>query len=154
LDLFAGSGALGFEALSRGAAEVTFVESAPPVVRVIRENAQDLKTGEAIRVLALPAERALRELAGSRFDLVFADPPYADGWEKTLLEWDWSTLLNEDALVCLEWSPLVCKAFADGALPESVGPLVKAREKAYGETVLSHFRYNTLGDATSGDAVS
>jgi 16S rRNA (guanine966-N2)-methyltransferase len=75
-DLFAGSGALGFEVLSRGAAEVTFVETDPKAIAIIRSNAEKLGAGDRVRVrpgsaLALPS--------GDPFDLVFADPPYAPG---------------------------------------------------------------------------
>lgn len=75
-DLFAGSGALGFEALSRGAAEVTFIENDPKATAIIRSNAETLSAGEQVRVrptsaLALPPAEP--------FDLIFADPPYAPG---------------------------------------------------------------------------
>lgn len=75
-DLFAGSGALGFEALSRGAAHATFVEKDAEALEAIRANAAALGVGDSVRVLggsalALPKSEA--------FDLVFADPPYAPG---------------------------------------------------------------------------
>ena len=75
-DLFAGSGALGLEALSRGAAEATFVESDPRALDAIRRNAEQLRAGGRARIiagsaLALPGSKA--------FDLIFADPPYAAG---------------------------------------------------------------------------
>ena len=75
-DLFAGSGAFGLEALSRGAAEVTFVENDPKASAIIRRNAEKLGAAEQARVrpasaLALPSSEP--------FDLIFADPPYAPG---------------------------------------------------------------------------
>lgn len=73
-DLFAGSGALGFEALSREAAHATFVENDPAAVAVIRRNAE--KLGAAINVLA---SSALALPRSDPFDLIFADPPYAKG---------------------------------------------------------------------------
>ena len=76
LDLFAGSGALGFESLSRGAAHVTFVEQHRPTAELLRAAARDLGVAERCEVIAAPAERAVRAVGG-RFDLVFADPPYA-----------------------------------------------------------------------------
>ena len=75
-DLFAGSGTLGFEALSRGAAEVTFVETDPKSVAIIRSNAEKLGAGERVRVR--PAS-ALALPPADPFDLIFADPPYAPG---------------------------------------------------------------------------
>ena len=73
-DLFAGSGALGFEALSRGAAHATFVENDAKAAAIIRRSAENL--GASMQILAISA-LALRR-AGP-FDLVFADPPYASG---------------------------------------------------------------------------
>jgi 16S rRNA (guanine966-N2)-methyltransferase len=76
LDLFAGSGALGLEALSRGAAGATFVDSAPAAIRAVSDNLAALETGAQVR-----REDALRFLdgaarAGRHYDLVFLDPPY------------------------------------------------------------------------------
>jgi 16S rRNA (guanine966-N2)-methyltransferase len=76
LDLFAGSGALGFESLSRGAAHVTFVEKHRPTADALRAAARDLGVAEHVEVIAAPAERAVSAVRG-RYDLVFADPPYA-----------------------------------------------------------------------------
>ncbi|MEO5809397.1 MAG: 16S rRNA (guanine(966)-N(2))-methyltransferase RsmD [Sphingomicrobium sp.] len=75
-DLFAGSGALGIEALSRGAATVTFVEQDQAAVKAIEAN---LATLGASSRAAIRAASALKLPRGERFDLVFADPPYADG---------------------------------------------------------------------------
>lgn len=75
-DLFAGSGALGLEALSRGAASASFVENDPKAAAAIRRNAERLAAGERVRILggsALALPRA------GPFDLLFADPPYAEG---------------------------------------------------------------------------
>ena len=76
LDLYAGTGALGIEALSRGAAQATFVESARAALGALRENLAALGIEGSARVLGQPVARALPGLAGP-FDLVFADPPYA-----------------------------------------------------------------------------
>jgi len=79
LDLFAGTGALGFEALSRGAAHATFVEQHRPTAAALRGTAQALGLTDRTTVLALSTERAARVVAG-RYDLVFADPPYAQAY--------------------------------------------------------------------------
>jgi len=76
LDLFAGSGALGLEALSRGAAHATFVESHRPTAEALRRAVTELALDDRATVLAQPVERAARTLPG-RYDIVFADPPYA-----------------------------------------------------------------------------
>ena len=73
-DLFAGSGALGFEALSRGAAETVFVESDSSAIAAIRSNARNLGANDRIRILC---GSALKLPPSSPFDLIFADPPYA-----------------------------------------------------------------------------
>ena len=75
-DLYAGSGALGLEALSRGAAHATFVENDPQAVAIIRANAAALKAGDRVELRNLSA--AMLPMA-QPFDLVFADPPYAPG---------------------------------------------------------------------------
>jgi 16S rRNA (guanine966-N2)-methyltransferase len=75
-DLFAGSGALGFEALSRGAAHATFVEIDPKAAAAVRANAEKLGVTDRIRVLA---GSALALPPGEPFDLILADPPYAKG---------------------------------------------------------------------------
>jgi 16S rRNA (guanine966-N2)-methyltransferase len=76
LDLYAGTGALGIEALSRGAASATFVESARPALAALRGNLSVLGIEALARVVAQPVARAAAALSGP-FDLVFADPPYA-----------------------------------------------------------------------------
>ncbi len=77
LDLFAGSGAMGFEALSRGAASVTAVESNSGVLRAVRQNAAALAVeSEVHQVVPADAVAFLRRAAGTPWDLVFADPPY------------------------------------------------------------------------------
>ena len=75
LDLYAGSGALGFEALSRGAAEVTFVERDRKAAAALKSNANTLKAKASI--LQMPAERFLNS-APEAFDLILFDPPFAD----------------------------------------------------------------------------
>jgi len=78
LDVFAGSGAVGIEAISRGALQVTFVESDRRACRLIEQNLELCKAQAGSRLLPLDAFRALRQLAreGRTFDIVFLDPPY------------------------------------------------------------------------------
>ena len=138
LDLFAGSGALGFESLSRGAAEVVFVEDARPAIQLIEENARELGVREHVEILAAPVARARAELVRrGPFDVVLADPPYAGGWELKLLETlPWDSILAPGGHFCLEWGIQKSKL---GALPERAGQLVKVREKNYGDSVLTTF---------------
>ena len=77
LDLFAGSGALGIEALSRGAQQVTFVDIKPALVQALRSNLVRLGVPEACyEILLADYQAALQRLAANRYDLVFLDPPY------------------------------------------------------------------------------
>jgi 16S rRNA (guanine966-N2)-methyltransferase len=78
LDLFAGTGAMGFEALSRGASRATFVENDANVLRVLRDNARGLDFGTHAEVLDKGYERALADFSAAKrvFDLLFVDPPY------------------------------------------------------------------------------
>ena len=79
LDLFAGSGAVGLEALSRGAAEVCWVEAVPRVLGTLKRNVDTLCDGQG-RIVGQDAVRFLKKgLAERPFDVIFADPPYADG---------------------------------------------------------------------------
>jgi 16S rRNA (guanine966-N2)-methyltransferase len=86
LDLFAGSGALGLEALSRGAATVDFVENAAGSLNVIRANAESLAAGAAAMVHRADAIQFAEKLAPHAYDVAFADPPYDQGLATRLAE--------------------------------------------------------------------
>ncbi len=79
LDLYAGTGIMGFEALSRGAGEVVFVDSSRKAGQAIKQNVEKLKTAKYSRILTCKVSAALQNLEkkGESFDLVFMDPPYA-----------------------------------------------------------------------------
>jgi len=79
LDLFAGSGALGFEAASRGAAKVVMVESAPKVLAALEANAKMLDAGGRLEIVRADAVK-FASSAALRFDVLFLDPPYRQGW--------------------------------------------------------------------------
>ena len=86
LDLFAGSGALGLEALSRGATAVDFVESAPRSLAAIRANAAALGAGDAAVIHRADALRFIDQLAAHVYDVAFADPPYDLGLATAVAE--------------------------------------------------------------------
>jgi 16S rRNA (guanine966-N2)-methyltransferase len=86
LDLFAGSGALGLEALSRGARHVTFVERSGPVLKVLRANIATLGAGAESRVVRDDALRFVEAVEPDDFDIVLADPPYGSGEAVALAE--------------------------------------------------------------------
>jgi pantetheine-phosphate adenylyltransferase len=135
LDLFAGSGALGIEALSRGATAVTFVEQSAAAVRVLRDNLQRCGFGARARVLQLPLQRALAQLAraGSRFDGVFADPPYGRGLvQHTLADLAFHGLLKPGSWVVIEHH-------VDEAPPAVCADLRLTQARRYGKTGLALF---------------
>lgn len=107
LDLFSGSGAIGIEALSRGAKEAVFVENNPAAIKCIRENLSFTKLQEHARVLEATVSTAISRLntALASFDIVFMDPPYSCGLEKSTLEQlaD-SCIIHEDTLIIVEAS--------------------------------------------------
>ena len=85
LDLFAGTGALGIEALSRGAAAAVFVERDLAVAGVLRSNLEATRLADAATVMVVDVEAALADLARGRFDVALVDPPYAfDAWPELL----------------------------------------------------------------------
>jgi 16S rRNA (guanine966-N2)-methyltransferase len=84
LDLYAGSGALGLEALSRGAREVVFVEKSPSALRILRANVEILEAGDKTRIVAGDAQRFVRGLGPEEYDIALADPPYGLGIAESL----------------------------------------------------------------------
>jgi len=102
LDLFAGTGALGLEALSRGAREAVFCERDPALVAALRANLMRLRQDGHARVVADDASVALAGLSGT-FDVVFLDPPFgADLWSKVAAQLETRGLLGAQSLIYLE----------------------------------------------------
>lgn len=133
LDLFAGSGALGFEALSRGAAHVVFADHSSAALATVRNNADRLGVLAAVDLRRGAAPAVLRRLAGGApFDLVFLDPPYAsEGLASALRGLVAGGLLAEDALVVAE---------SDRRHPPGpVGGLAAVDERRYGDTLITWF---------------
>jgi 16S rRNA (guanine966-N2)-methyltransferase len=131
LDLFAGTGAIGFEAASRGAASVHSVEAHRETAHAIEEAAKELDIAGRVTVVAAPAERALYRVEGP-FDIVYLDPPYADDVPlqifRLLLE---RALLAPDAVVIYEHA-------AKRILPDIPG-YRSQREEVYGDVALAFF---------------
>lgn len=106
LDLFAGSGAIGIEAISRGAKEAVFVEKNSKAVMCIKENLKNTKFTDQAEVLQTDVISALSRLEGrKKFDYIFMDPPYNQQLEKAVLEYlANSDLLSEEAVIIVEAS--------------------------------------------------
>ena len=141
VDVYAGSGAIGIEALSRGAREVIFIEKHPAAVKLIRRNLESLGITGSAEILAADAIRGLERLVGRRFgshphaDFVFLDPPYAlrEEYERTLKFLDRSPLLTLEGRVIVEHPRRL-------ALPESFTQLERVRVVEQGDTALSFYR--------------
>jgi 16S rRNA (guanine(966)-N(2))-methyltransferase RsmD len=150
LDLFAGSGAGGIEALSRGAARAVFVERDPSAAAVIRENLTRCGLAERARVRRSEVAAYLGSAAGGDgpFDVVLVDPPYAD---RDALERVLERLGERDAGAILRpGARLVAKHFWRDAPPPVVGLLASDRERRFGESALTFYR---RGGAGPGDEI-
>ena len=130
LDLYAGSGAVGIEALSRGADHCEFVERGTAACAVIRENLAKTRLGERARVVQGVVERVLPTLEGI-YDLVFLDPPYADERAPaTLVALDEARLIGADSVVVYEHAKR-------RAPPASCGPLTIRVTRCHGDTCVT-----------------
>ena len=141
LDLFAGTGAIGIEALSRGAAEVVFVENHPPATALIRRNLESLDIRSGATVMAVDVLRGLEKLASrqkretARFDFIFLDPPYAavKDYARVLEFLGSADTLASSGIVVAEHR----RSFA---LPEAAGELLRYRVLKQGDAALSFYR--------------
>lgn len=137
LDVFAGTGNLGIEALSRGADYAVFVDSQKESVALAKRNLEICGFAHRARVIEREAIQAfgLLEKTGDRFQLVFIDPPYRQGLgEKTLEYLASSRLSDENSLVVVEIS-------ADEILPTEFGSLKEFDRRVYGDTAIAFFRH-------------
>ncbi len=132
LDLFAGTGAIGFEALSRGAKHVTAVEKARPAADAIEANRRSLGIAEeTYDLIRADIARALPRLVERRFDLIFADPPYAEATSFAPL------ILQASLQLLSERGRLILEHARRDPAPESTLELEETR--VYGDTALSFY---------------
>ena len=133
LDLFAGTGNLGIEALSRGAKRVTFVEKDRVAIRLIHKNLITCKMEDRSEVLVNDVNQAIEILRGKgvRFDLIFIDPPYEKGLiQKTIERVCLERIYHDDSI-------LVIEHHRRESLADISGPWSVIRQRRIGETVLS-----------------
>jgi len=139
LDLYAGTGAVGIEALSRGAKEVVFIENSPAAAETIRQNLQSLGVSEGFRIVQESLPNAFRRLVNHGFtaDVVFLDPPYRmdDAYTSVLRALGESSLIWGRSVVVAEHE----KKFDPG---EEFGTLRRFRRMDQGSTALSFYRYS------------
>jgi 16S rRNA (guanine966-N2)-methyltransferase len=142
IDIFAGTGAVGIEAISRGATEVVFIENHAPAAVLIRRNLESLKITKEAHVLPLDALRALEKIAARRkptdspVDFVYVDPPYAekDQYDRVLGFLGSAPFLGQGSLVIAEHR-------RTHDLPQRFGRLLQTRVLRQGDAALSFFEH-------------
>ncbi|MGB2635263.1 MAG: 16S rRNA (guanine(966)-N(2))-methyltransferase RsmD [Candidatus Acidiferrum sp.] len=141
IDAFAGTGAVGIEALSRGATEVVFIENHAPAVALIKKNLASLPIKEGARIVSIDVLRALKTLTQENSSptappqILFLDPPYdhAADYDRVISFLGSATLLSEGSLVIAEHR-------RNFTLPEAVGNLQSVRVLRQGDAALSFYR--------------
>lgn len=134
LDLFAGTGQIGIEALSRGAAEVVFVDRSNTSVKLVRDNLQHcgfealVESGDSLNYL----ERC------GKFDLIFIDPPY----DTTLIDESLKIIQKIDILS--QGGIIICESTREKCMPQMGAPYVKALERSYGKVKITVYKKETL----------
>jgi 16S rRNA (guanine(966)-N(2))-methyltransferase RsmD len=138
LDLYAGSGSMGLEALSRGASRVVFVEKSRSCIEAIRRNLVLIRTGLSSEVIGATVEQGIRILGRRResFDIVFADPPYGKGYVKKTLD-----LLGRSALLAHPSGVLVLQHSAREEPTGKPAAFGRTRKNRYGETEVSFYQW-------------
>ena len=130
LDVFAGCGSLGFEALSRGAKSVTFVDNHKASMSSIKVNADRLNVSGRIQMISRDAVAALSQLSQKKFDLIFIDPPYDKDFIRNTLR----QVFDSDILRPFGWLVLEHSKREE---PVVEGEYVKVKEKRFGATYVT-----------------
>jgi len=132
LDLYAGSGAVGIEALSRSAVSVDFVEKAPPALKALRANLERLGIGAGVKVHSGSVAGFLKRAGEARFDVVFLDPPYDAGPE-------YEIALGLAGGLVAEGGVVVAEHRRKDKLEEAYGGLKRTRLLEQGDAALSFY---------------
>ncbi len=136
LDLFAGTGSLGIECLSRGAKNCVFVDKSKDSINIIKSNVKKARVENESTILNVDFKDAVKRLSSQnqKFDVIFMDPPY---YENMFIEClkiiDELNLLYEDGIIVVEHD-------TKDLFDESIGNLVKSRDKKYGNTTLTFYK--------------
>jgi 16S rRNA (guanine(966)-N(2))-methyltransferase RsmD len=138
LDLFAGTGSVGIEALSRGCERTVFIESHPKAVQTIRENLEIARLASRGEVVQGDVFHWLKKSTGVAFDVLFLAPPqYKDLWRKTVQALDAHThLLNPDALIVAQMDPKEYKSI-------ELNQLIEIDQRKYGRTLLVFYEFQS-----------
>ena len=137
LDLFAGSGQLGIEAISNGAKTCYFIDNNKEVIKILNNNISNLNIKQSSKVILSDWKKSLNDFSNQniKFDLIFVDPPYNyDVYEKILDKVSTLNLLNKEGLIILEHSNLKLK--------DSYNNLTLYKEKKYGNKSIKIYKNN------------
>lgn len=134
LDLFSGSGAIGIEAISRGASEVYFSDINPECIKVINENLKKANFEEQARVLNADFKSVLKKLQGIQFDIIYIDPPYNKGYGENAIE-----IISENDMLC-ETGVIILETDTNEEVPDNIGRYERYNYKKYGRNILNMFR--------------
>lgn len=132
LDLFAGSGSLGLEALSRGAEYCVFVDSSKEAINIVKENVTLCKVQENSKIINKDYLEVIKTI-NNKFDIIFVDPPYSKGIEIVVLE-NVKDILTEDGIIIIETDQTDIP-------PEEINGLVKYDARKYGRTIISFYEH-------------
>lgn len=148
LDLFAGTGSLGLEAISRGANKCVFVENNRDTYKILQENVTSLGFQKECELYNRDSFASLKFFHNNNntFDIIFLDPPYGKGYiEKAISAIDGEDLLNDDAII-------VCEYDEKDLIPDTVGKIRAYRTEKYGRVKISFFTQG--GDHDKNSSIS
>ncbi len=136
LDLFAGTGNVGIEALSRGASKVVFIEKNASMVNSIKRNLEEFGFSGKYEILATEASKGIRQLQkrGERFDYLFADPPYEKGCIREIFQ-----CIREGEMISSDGFVVIQHSIRENMEGTQTGIFVLTDQRKYGDTLLSFF---------------
>ncbi len=137
LDLYAGSGACGLEALSRGMDKAVFCDKSKQAIKIIQRNIQSLNAGDRSLVLPVSDSAALQRLVEEKvmIDIVYLDPPYKKERNREVLQYlSDHDMMNRKAMAVIE-------SLKEDVFPQRVGRFTKYKEAEYGITRITYYRY-------------
>lgn len=138
LDLFAGTGNLGIEALSRGAQKVTFVEKNPKSLQLIKENLKALKIEEEYEIQKQDVMKFLKSTGDLQYDLIFIDPPFTEKMAHDVMELlCQSQILKPGGILAIE-------SAKKERMEDQYGSLIRHDKRDYGDKILSLFSYSEI----------
>ena len=136
LDLFAGTGSLGIECLSRGANKCVFVDKSKESMVIVKSNIKKARVENESTTMNIDFKSAIKSLGskGEKFTIIFMDPPYYENMFIDALKLvDENNLLEEDGIIVVEHD-------TKDSFPDGVGRLYKSRDKKYGNTTLTFYK--------------